>query len=587
MTSLENFFKLWKLIPLVQKKKAPWFLLLIFFGMILEVFGLGLLFPVVIGLLDVNEVKLIIANHFEFLQVYTKDFTDSTYIYFGLTILVFLYLVKSSYMLYLTHFQYSYLTKVLESNSNKLFSGYLKQEYSYFLNKNSSSIIKLFQIELNYLLSYLSAFSFVITELCMSLAILIFLVTIEPLGAILVALFFGFMSILFYSKIKYQLFSLGKLREETDLKLTKNILETFQAIKEIKLYQNTDFFNTKHKRNNQKKMNAIRRQLVVEQLPRIFLEVVAVFGLSMFIVIIILQETDTKHLISTLTLFVAASFRIIPSLNRILSGLQTMKFMQSSIDSILSEFRTFKSIKKTKSNGERGKALKNSISFEKIDFAYSKDKAQILDNIDLKINIGSSIGIIGGSGAGKTTLLDILIGLLPVENGKIYIDNHLINQDDIAQWQQKIGYVSQTITLVDDTIKNNIAFGCEENKIDNKKLISCIKKAQLNDFILSLKDGLETKVGERGIQLSGGQRQRIGIARALYNDPEVLIFDEATSALDETTEKYFMSAVERFKGEKTIIIVTHRMSTLRFCDNVYELKDGKLSLNKSLLNEIH
>ena len=580
--------KLWDLIPASQKKRTPLLMVLIFCGMLFEVFGLGALFPIVIGLLDVDEVREFIAQHLDFLVPYVQSFSDAMFIYVGLGCLIILYILKSAFLVYLSYFQNDYLTKVSRDNSNRLYAGYLNQSYAYFIEKNTSNIIKLFQVEINYLLSYLSALSFVLTELSMSLAIVLTLLVIEPLGALMVAVFFGVMSLLFYSTFKTRLASYGNQREKYDGNISKNILESFQAIKEIKINQRGHYFKSIHQENNLQRARITRNQLIVGQLPRLFLEVIAVTGLTIFIVVLLMQGLETKKLISILTVFVAASFRMIPSLNRVLNGVQSMRFLQASIDTLHKEFTSFNStVVPEVTTHEKNQVIKKNIQFKDLSFAYTNKKTNVLKGLNLNIAVGSSIGIIGGSGEGKTTLLDVLIGLLEPTRGNLFIDGHEITHNNRVQWQKNIGYVAQMINLVDNSIKKNIAFGIPENEINHEKLNRCIEKAQLKTFIASLEDGVETVVGERGIQLSGGQRQRIGIARALYHDPEVLVFDEATSALDEDTEEQFMSAIERFKGEKTIIIVTHRLSTLRFCDRVYDLKNGKLSPHKTLTNELH
>lgn len=586
MLRIQILSKLWDLIPIELKKKTPLLLFLILCGMLFEVFGLGVLFPVVIGLLDVSKVRGFIDQNLEILAPYTENLTDLSFIYLGLLGLVVLYTLKSGFLIYLSYVHNDYLTKVVRDNSNQLFSRNFDQEYIYFTKKNSADIIKLFQLELNYLMSYLSSLSFVITEFSMVLAIVVTLVAVEPVGAILVALFFGALSFLFYSTFKQRLSNYGKQRESIDGTLTKNILETFQSVKEIKLNYSFSYFNNLHQRNNARRAQIMRNQLVLGQLPRLFLEVVAVMGLAIFILALLWQGVKTTQMISILTLFVAASFRMVPSLTRILNGVQNMRYMQASIDVLHKEFTSL-SIKK-------GMAIatcettkpKNQIRFENISFGYT-GKIKILDGVNLEIPIGTTVGIIGGSGAGKTTFLDVMIGLLRPQTGRFFIDNQEITPQNMVQWQTNIGYVSQLITLTDDTIKKNIAFGIEEERIDDYKLSLCIEKAQLKDFINAQEKGLETVVGERGIQLSGGQRQRIGIARALYHDPEVLVFDEATSALDESTESNFMLAIEQFKGDKTIIIVTHRLSTLRFCDAIYELKNTKLEPYKKTINEVY
>jgi len=482
--------KLWGLIPVSQKKRTPLLMVLIFCGMLFEIFGLGILFPIIIGLLDVNSIRDFISQHLDFLVPHTQSFSDSMFIYVGLGSLIVLYILKSLFLVYLSYFQNDYLTKVARDNSNRLFAGYLNQTYAYFTKKNSSKMIKLFQVELNYLLSYLSALSFVLTELSMSLAIVLTLVVIEPLGALMVAVFFGVMSILFYSTFKTRLASYGEQREKYDGNISKNILESFQAIKEIKINHRGHYFKSIHQENNLHKARITRNQLIVGQLPRLFLEVIAVTGLTIFIVVLLMQGLETKELISILTVFVAASFRMIPSLNRVLNGVQSMRFLQASIDTLHKEFTSFNStVIQEVTTHEKNQVIKKNLQFKDLSFAYTNKKTNVLKGLNLNIAVGSSIGIIGGSGEGKTTLLDVLIGLLEPTTGKLFIDDLEITHENRAQWQKNIGYVAQMINLVDNSIKKNIAFGIPENEINHGKLNRCIEKAQLMTFIDSLEDG--------------------------------------------------------------------------------------------------
>ena len=585
MIQINRYKSLWSLIPKNQKKKSILLFFLVLFGMILEVFGLGVLLPIVIGLLDVSQVKDFIELNFSFLVPYTENFSDEMFIYIGLSCLVILYVFKSFYLAFLAFFQNDYLTKIVKYNSNKLFLKFFDQDYTFFLKKNSSEIIKLFQIELNYLIYYMSAMSYVITELCMTLAIVLTLILIEPIGALMVSVFFGSMSYFFFSIFKERLTKYGILREEYDGNLSKNILESFHSVKEIKLTNSFKYFFKVHKENNSKRTKVTRNELFVGQLPRLFLEVIAVVGLSIFILVLIWQGFNKNELISILTIFVAATFRLVPSINRVLNSVQTMRFHQTTIDILNKEFL----ILKDKVTCIKDQEIKNdrisSIKLENLSFSYNNRREKILDKISLDIKIGSTIGIIGTSGSGKTTFLDVLIGLIRPDSGKIFINDESLQENNMVHWRKNIGYVSQFITLLDDSIRKNIAFGIELNEIDEKKLQDCLDKAQLKEFVDSLENGINTIIGERGIELSGGQRQRIGIARALYNNPEILIFDEATSALDEKTEEQFIHAIEKFKNEKTIIIITHRLSTLRFCNRVYSLEKGKLK-EKKFINEI-
>ena len=288
----------------------------------------------------------------------------------------------------------------------------------------------------------------------------------------------------------------------------------------------------------------------------------------------ILQNKDTLGLVSTLGVFVAAVFRMIPSINKIIASYQDLKYFNSSIDVLYNELKLDQNQNKELKNLEKVN-LNSKITVSNLDFKYV-DESSVLKKINLTINKGETIGVVGPSGSGKSTLIDLISGLHNPSSGEIMVDGISIF-NNIRGWQDKIGYVGQTIFLKNDSIRENIAFGLSENKINNKAIIDSLKAAQLENFIDSLPEGLNTIVGERGVQLSGGQRQRIGIARALYNNPDVLIFDEATASLDTKTEFDVMQSINLLRGIKTIIIVAHRLSALKDCDFVYRVNKGVLS----------
>ena len=322
-------------------------------------------------------------------------------------------------------------------------------------------------------------------------------------------------------------------------------------------------------------------------MPRILLEFIAVLCLVTVVASLMINSPDLTLIIPTLAMFGAASMRLLPSANRILGAIQSIRYGRSTIDVVFKELSTLDSrvYYENKSNEIKFKKI---ISLKSINFKY-KSRKIILQNINIKIPKGKFIGIIGESGAGKSTLIDILLGLLKPNSGLVEVDNIDV-RTNIIGWQKKIGYVPQDIYLVDDTLRQNIAFGIPKTDINNEKVLEAIKLSKLDDFVASLEDGLETLFGERGIKLSGGQLQRVAIARALYRNPEILILDEATSALDNETENFVMESVKNLKGLKTIIVITHRISTILNSDYVYKLKNGFIEkegkpidiLNKSI-----
>ena len=283
----------------------------------------------------------------------------------------------------------------------------------------------------------------------------------------------------------------------------------------------------------------------------------------------LIQGKEISALISILGVFVAATFRMIPSLNRIISSLQIMKYHKPSVDIIYSEINSFFNTQIIKKEPNNCFSFKNKIEFINTSFNYNKNN-KVLNKINITINKGQIVGFIGESGSGKSTLVDLLIGLFKPSEGEIVIDG----QKDINQtqaWRNQIGYVSQSIYLLDDTIINNIALGVSSIDIDLERINQVIEQCQLKEFVASLDKGIETNVGERGVQISGGQKQRIGIARALYRNPTILILDEATSALDYDTEKQIINSVVKNKGDKTLIMIAHRLNTLEECDFIYDL----------------
>ena len=302
------------------------------------------------------------------------------------------------------------------------------------------------------------------------------------------------------------------------------------------------------------------------------------------ITILINKSNDLENLVNVLGVCLAVTLRIIPSINRIISSIQNMRFHIPSVEIIYDEFRNLNQYPFSNKKKDKEIKFENFIDLKNLTFRYKKAGKIILDKITLKINKGSTIGIIGKSGEGKSTLANIIIGLFNPSDGNIKVDRRLINNSNIKSWQENIGYVPQEIFLTDDTIINNIAFGVSEDEVSLNNVLTSVEESQLMSFIDSLLNGLNTKVGERGVQLSGGQRQRIGIARALYNEPDILVLDEATSSLDVSTEKEVMKSINYLKRKKTIIIISHRYSALEGCDFIYKISSGKLNrINRSEL----
>ncbi|MDA7710634.1 ABC transporter ATP-binding protein/permease [Flavobacteriaceae bacterium] len=558
------------LITKRQRKGLVILTLLLFIGMFLEIFGLGILIPTISIILDPEITDK--TPHILPIRNFFSEFSDLSFVFIFLGALVLVYLIKSVFIVFLTHKQNRFLSNIIAYISNNLFTNYMNQSYSFHLNRNASELFKNIQIEIAGLSVFLQSLITLFIEGGFTISVLATLIYIEPIGALSIGLFYGLLSISFFQFTKNNLKTWGKKRQDLDSETTKIALEGLGGIKDLLILGKTSFFTEMFSIRNYMKARVNSNHITISQLPRFYLELLSIIGLVSFIVLLLFQGKDTTSLISILGVFVAATFRMIPSLNRIIGGVQSMKYYRPSLDIIYKELKIDTgpgqaALEKIQFN------FQNEIKLENIRFSFNEDRV-ILKDINLKIKKGQTIGIIGESGSGKSTLIDLIIGLHKPTSGQILIDGVSGFQID-QQWRKKIGYVSQSIYLIDDTIKNNIALGVQENEIIDLRINELLKQVQLEEFISNLKFGVNTKVGERGVQLSGGQRQRIGIARALYHDPDVIILDEATSALDNETERDLMESFNNLIGVKTIIMIAHRMTTLKDCDFIYKIEKGE------------
>lgn len=573
---MKNINKLKAIIPASFKKKLLFLFVLLIFGMIFEMIGIGLLLPVLTAILEPN---LITGNeqYREALLYYNID--DSREITFYLMgIVITIYILKSAFLLWSNKKQNRLNANLVKTISNILYHNYLNQNYLFHVNKNSSEIIKLLQIEINHFNTYLIAFIYFVTELSLVVAVLASLLIIEPVGILSILSVFFIFSSVFYQYSKKLSLKWGNLRETKDKEMSKLLFETFGGIKEVIKTNSFEYFSNSYKNINRVKATVSAKNLTLAQVPRYFLEIITVVALVVFILINITQAKEVESIIVILGILVAAILRVLPSINRILTSLQQMKYYQSSLTTLYDE------LSKTKDfsfyNKEfKSTPFKTSFDLEGISFTYPQKKLKVLDNISLKVEKGSFIGILGESGSGKSTLINIIAGLIEPDSGQLKVDDIEISKLNKHNWRENIGYVSQSTYLIDGSILENVAFGVEQQNISETKVKKALKDASLINFMNTLPEGLNTRIGERGIQFSGGQQQRLGIARALYKSPELLILDEATSALDRQTERKIMKSIHEISKKITIIMISHRPAILKNCTSIYSLNNGHLMLS--------
>lgn len=573
------FKKIWTVLAPSERKTAFLLLSLMLVGMVLESMGVGLVIPAIVFMMQEN-----IASNYPFLEPVLQFFGNPSpqrLIIIGMLILVATYFIKVLFLTYFVWYQTRFTFGVQARLSQRLFKSYLAQPYCFHLQRNSAQLIRNAFTEIvifakNGVAPILLLFSegFVLVGICTLLLL------VEPWGSLVVVAVLGSVSWVFHILTHKRLSRWGKARQYHDGLRIQHLQQGLGGTKEVKLLGREKEFLRQHDVHNVASARVGCYQQTLQQLPRLWLELLAVVGLITLVLTMLAIGTPQRAVLPVLGLFAAAAFRFIPSVNRVLTSIQSLRFGLPVVDVLYKELNECwenEEVQQEESSAESGKAspFRKDICLDHVDYAYPNTEEPSLKNIVIKIGRGESVGIIGSSGAGKSTLVDVILGLLKPSVGMVLVDGEDV-QKNLRNWQNQIGYVPQSIYLTDDTLRRNVAFGLPHEEIDEGAVRHAIKAAQLEDFVESLPQGLETIVGERGVRLSGGQRQRIGIARALYHNPAVLVLDEATNALNTATERGVMEAVRSLKGYKTIIIVAHRMSTVKDCDRLFRLEEGWL-----------
>lgn len=566
---MKNFKTIYFLIGKKFSKKLLLLSVFLILGMFFEIIGLGLLIPLLQMISDPNFFNnpsvSSILNRFNLKE------DHFFYVLLGVTLVT--NLVKTLLLILLNYKQLRILNDLNTYLSVKLFSNFLNRSQESFQNQNSALMQKKINTDTNHFLVYCSAHISIIVEIAILMSIILTVAYINPYSVLITFSVLALLSAIFFRFTKTNILKWGNQRDLYEEEINLDVIEGLRAFKEISIYSASAYFINKFKSHKSKVSLLNSRVQTLNILPRYFLEFMSIFGVIVFLFFMVSLNQSLSELISFLGLLIAALLKSLPSANKIMASLQNIKYYSSSVNSINKSLKEkTNNIEKSNSNIEFD--FNNDLILKKISFRYQSSDLYVIKDLNLKIKQGSSIGIIGPSGSGKSTLVDLLVGLLKPSEGVIKIGDKNIN-DNIALWKKSLGYVSQEIFLTDRTIIENIAFGLEKNQVNSIKLNDAINNSELNEFINNLPNKDKTKTGEAGAKMSGGQRQRIGLARAMYKDSKILILDEATSALDSKTEEMILNSIFKNK-EKTIIIISHKLSSLRFCDQVYEFKNGSL-----------
>ncbi len=492
-----------------------------------------------------------------------------------------IYLVKNIYLSFEQNaiLSFSYTTRM--NLATRLLTTYMNEPYTFHLSKNIAEMQRCLQSDTSQFMTLISSGLQLTVEMvtCLALAAYLFHTShsITVVIGVLLLMCIG----LFFIISKKVSSRLGRQNEHYNAKLFQWINQSLGGIKELKILQREEFFIDSYRTNYKKLIWGARVNELIAALPKYIVETVAMVGLVFAIIIkLLFGHGALETFIPQIAVFAVAAFRLLPSVGRVNAYINSIMYNKASLDMIYDDLKEIDStpLQGAEWQGEKENwVFTKGVTVEHVTYHYPDSEIEVLHDISLEIPKGKTIALIGPSGAGKTTLADIILGLLPPASGNVRMDQHDVYKN-LRTWREKLGYIPQAIYLSDDTIRNNIAFGIYEDQIDDEAIWNALEKAQLKEFVQGLEKGLDTYVGDRGVRLSGGQRQRIGIARALYHDPEILVLDEATSALDSSTEQAVMESIESLQGLKTMIIIAHRLTTIRNADLVYEVSDKSVIL---------
>ncbi|MBO7600221.1 MAG: ABC transporter ATP-binding protein [Lachnospiraceae bacterium] len=573
--------KLSILLDKKQKRIMALLVVMMLIGAVLETLGVSLILPVMNIILEDNAVEK---------HAYLRWIVDTFHIegtrnltVFVMIALIGAFVVKNLFLFLQQKATLRFVYTNQFATSRRMMINYVKRPYEYYLNADSAVIQRSITSDVNNMYGLILA----LLQLLSEAIVFVTLVAVSfyadvwmtvTVTALLVAILF-----LIKVLIKPTMQKAGQENQDFYSGLFKWINQTVTGIKEIKISAKEPYFINEYSKCGAGYVNAVQRYSLFNSTPRLLIETVAIAGMVGYLLVMLLNGAEAVDIMPQITLLALVAMRLIPCANRMNTYLTSISYFEPFLMGVSDNLRAEISDKSViydegyyaaKVDVDKLPVTKE-IELKDITYKYPNTDTYIFDDASLTIPVGKSIGIVGSSGAGKTTIVDVMLGLLETERGSIYADGVNVN-DNYQGWLKNIGYIPQTIFMLDSSIRKNVAFGVADEDIDDNKVWQALKEASLDEFVRALPEGLDTGIGERGIRLSGGQRQRIGIARALFEDPEVLVLDEATSALDNDTEAAIMDSINSLHGRKTLIIIAHRLQTIEKCDMVYRVKDGKI-----------
>ena len=574
---VQIYKKMMKLLDKKQKRAMIGIVFMMLIGAILEALGISVIVPIVQIVMDEKALEEpgLVKSIYDFLGLTSQK--QFTLVILGAMAAIFA--LKNIYLYIqqkvLCHFVYTNQFRT----SQRMMRNYLHKDYEFYLNADTAVVQRTITSDVNNMYALILNALQLVSELIVSVIIAAVLIVSDWKMTVVVSVMLGITLLLINRAIKPVMRKAGKDNQDYYSRLFKLISQTVMGIKEVKVTAREQYFVEDYVKCGKGYVDAVQKYTLLTSVPRLLIETVCISGTVVYMMVLVAMGTPLESLVTTLTVFAMAVVRLMPCATRINTYLNNISYFEPFLmgvsDNLQDEINHPNLKIAFADETQKKMPVHKSITLEDITYAYPNTEKLIFNHANMEIPIGKAVGIVGTTGAGKSTVVDILLGLLKMKSGKVCADGVDINTDYFG-WLKNVGYIPQMIFMLDDTIRRNVAFGISDENISEERVWEVLKEAQLDEFIKTLPEGLDTTIGERGIRLSGGQRQRIGIARSLYNDPDVLIMDEATSALDNDTEAAIIESINRLHGKKTLVIIAHRLQTIENCDMIYRVEDGKV-----------
>jgi ATP-binding cassette, subfamily B, bacterial PglK len=574
----DSLKKIYELLPKQDHIKFFWLFLGMIFASMIELLGIGII-PIFIITLADSDIIFDLPYVGDFL--YTIGITTSTgLVTAGAILLIIIYILKNVTLLLYKYIKVKFIKNRAVLLQNRIFKAYLTSPYTFFLDQNSSVLLRNVTSEVNKIITgTLMPLLDIVLKVLMFTFIIGSLLYLEPLITVVTLVVLGGGGYVFLKLTRKKIKQAGKRDRKARAQKNKAVLQGLGAFKDTRVLNREKLFLDQYDKSAQISVNASIYKEMMGQLPKPIIEILLITGILSITLIMVWEGRSFSVIIPILTLFGVAAIKLMPIFSTVIKEVNNLRYNSASVYAVYDDLMYLEKENITYRNQllqetER-LSLEQKLELRNVSFHYPNSDEEAVRDISITIPKGNAIAFVGPSGAGKTTLVDIILGLLEPREGAVVVDGVDI-QTNLPGWMKNIGYIPQSIYLLDDWIRRNIAFGIPDDMVDEEKLWNAIRAAQLEELVERLPDKEYSKVGERGVRLSGGQQQRIGIARALYNNPQVLIMDEATSALDNITEKYVIEAIEKLRGDRTIIMIAHRLTTVRNCDTIYMLDEGRV-----------